>query len=812
MDYKSAGLSDSEYERINELLEREPNSLETQLIGVMWSEHCSYKSTKRLLKTYPSTGRYVLQGQGENAGVVDVGEGWGLAFKVESHNHPSAVAPFQGAATGVGGIIRDIIAMGARPTASMDGLFFGDPSLKKTENLSKGIVEGIGAYGNAVGVPVVGGKTFYSPCYTDNPLVNAFCAGFVRLDKMASSQTAKSGDFAVLLGSKTGRDGIAGASFASRELDEDSKASKPQIQIGDPFEEKLLIECCLDLLDKDLIASMQDMGAAGILSSSSEIAHKSGCGIDINVEMIPLREKGMEPWEIFLSESQERMLLIVEKDKLDPVFALAAHYGLDCAVIGNMTDSGRYRVYDRGELIADLPTSILGNAPEAVWPSAAPDDSGSGSADRAALASKDPESDLLSLISCHNGRSKHWIWEQYDSMVQLHTIEGPGSPVAAVEVPDTKRACLLTMEAEPYKCRTDPYIGASETMALSLRGLWVAGRSPWHDELPQFRLPEVPEKFYELEQSIKGLADTCRDLDCPVVSKREPLQRNGERTDLSPPRSDRGTCQTRDSRLPSGKASSGDSLYIVGGPCGSLGASRYQVMKEGGPKGVTVLPDHDNEKAFRERALMTAENGAASSGRAVAGGGLAIALANEVLASGCGLSVKTDISVPPEEILFSEGGARAVYRSRRKEKRFEKDLKGFPCIKAGPSGGTVYEWQDMFRIDIARLKRHSWRAAAKMCGVFGAYSINGSPVSRTYIWSLRPAHRETALCRGGMDRGWERMKTSRRAWDWSTKPSIKNCLSKIDAYTAIGHVRYATAGSTSRRLSADRSRTIRRYL
>jgi phosphoribosylformylglycinamidine synthase II len=709
MDYKSAGLSDSEYERINELLEREPNSLEIQLIGVMWSEHCSYKSTKRLLKTYPSTGRYVLQGQGENAGVVDVGEGWGLAFKVESHNHPSAVAPFQGAATGVGGIIRDIIAMGARPTASMDGLFFGDPSLKKTENLSKGIVEGIGAYGNAVGVPVVGGKTFYSPCYTDNPLVNAFCAGFVRLDKMASSQTAKSGDFAVLLGSKTGRDGIAGASFASRELDEDSKASKPQIQIGDPFEEKLLIECCLDLLDKDLIASMQDMGAAGILSSSSEIAHKSGCGIDINVEMIPLREKGMEPWEIFLSESQERMLLIVEKDKLDPVFALAAHYGLDCAVIGNMTDSGRYRVYDRGELIADLPTSILGNAPEAVWPSAAPDDSGSGSADRAALASKDPESDLLSLISCHNGRSKHWIWEQYDSMVQLHTIEGPGSPVAAVEVPDTKRACLLTMEAEPYKCRTDPYIGASETMALSLRGLWVAGAEVLGmTNCLNFASPEVPEKFYELEQSIKGLADTCRDLDCPVVSGNVSLYNETASGQIYPTPLvvTAGLVKDRDSRLPSGKASSGDSLYIVGGPCGSLGASRYQVMKEGGPKGVTVLPDHDNEKAFRERALMTAENGAASSGRAVAGGGLAIALANEVLASGCGLSVKTDISVPPEEILFSEGGARAVYAvPAEKEKGFEKIWKGFPCIKAGTFGGTVYEWQDMFRIDIARLKK-----------------------------------------------------------------------------------------------------------
>ena len=281
MGFREVGLSESEYKRIQELLGREPNDLELELIGVMWSEHCSYKSTRPLLRTFPSKGKYVLQGQGENAGVVDMGEGWGFAFKVESHNHPSAVAPFQGAATGVGGIIRDIIAMGARPSVSMDGLFFGDASLRKTQNLAKGIVEGIGSYGNSVGVPTVGGKTFYSPCYNDNPLVNAFSAGFVRLDKMASSQTAKPGDMAVLLGSKTGRDGIAGASFASRELDEDARASKPQIQIGDPFEEKLLIECCMDLLDKKLIASMQDMGAAGILSSSSEIAHKSGCGIDM---------------------------------------------------------------------------------------------------------------------------------------------------------------------------------------------------------------------------------------------------------------------------------------------------------------------------------------------------------------------------------------------------------------------------------------------------------------------------------------------------------------------------------------------------
>lgn len=710
MDYKSAGLSDSEYKRINELLEREPNPLETQLIGVMWSEHCSYKSTKRLLKTYPSKGKYVLQGQGENAGVVDMGEGWGFAFKVESHNHPSAVAPFQGAATGVGGIIRDIIAMGARPSVSMDGLFFGDPSLKKTENLSKGIVEGIGAYGNAVGVPIVGGKTFYSPCYTDNPLVNAFSAGFVRLDKMASSQTAKKGDLAVLLGSKTGRDGIAGASFASRELDEDSKASKPQIQIGDPFEEKLLIECCMDLLDKGLIASMQDMGAAGILSSSSEIAHKSGCGIDITVEKIPLREKGMAPWEIFLSESQERMLLIVEEDKLDPVFALAAHYGLDCAVVGMMTDSHRYRVYENGELIADLPTSILGDTPEVIWPSAEPADiKERGTMNTSSLISKDPETDLLSLVSCPNGRSKHKIWEQYDSMVQLHTIEGPGAPAAVVEVPETERACLLTMEAEPNKCWTDPYTGASETMALSLRGLWISGAEVLGmTNCLNFASPEAPEKYYELEQSIKGLADTCRSLDCPVVSGNVSLYNEtaGGQICPTPLVVTAGLIKDRNRRLASGNAGTGDILYIVGDLCGSLGASRYQVMKNGKPAGKTVRPDHDKEKSFRERAMKTAADGAASSGRAVAGGGIAVALANEAIATGRGINVEISSSLTAEELLFSEGGARAIYAvPKEKAPSFEKIWEGFPCAKIGTVGGEKFEWKDMFSLDLSKLKK-----------------------------------------------------------------------------------------------------------
>ena len=605
MGFREVGLSESEYKRIQELLGREPNDLELELIGVMWSEHCSYKSTRPLLRTFPSKGKYVLQGQGENAGVVDMGEGWGFAFKVESHNHPSAVAPFQGAATGSRRHHPRHHRNGRAPLGLDGRSFFGDASLRKTQNLAKGIVEGIGSYGNSVGVPTVGGKTFYSPCYNDNPLVNAFSAGFVRLDKMASSQTAKPGDMAVLLGSKTGRDGIAGASFASRELDEDARASKPQIQIGDPFEEKLLIECCMDLLDKKLIASMQDMGAAGILSSSSEIAHKSGCGIDIQVEKIPLREADMLPWEIFLSESQERMLLIVEEEKLAPVFDMAKHYGLDCAIVGVMTDSKRYRVYKNGVLEADLPTSILGDTPEIYWPSEEPKDLPERQAlDLSTLKCEDAGEALLSMLSCPNGRRKNAIWEQYDSMVQLHTIAGPGEPAAIVEVPETERACVLTMEAEPYKCWTDPYTGAAEAMALSLRGVWLSGADALGmTNCLNFASPEFPEKFYELKECLRGLADTCRALDCPVVSGNVSLYNEtaNDRIYPTPLVVTAGLAVERTKLMRAGRTEAGDAVYLVGPKECSLGATRYQEAKNGKPLGKTCAPNYEAERSSATR-------------------------------------------------------------------------------------------------------------------------------------------------------------------------------------------------------------------
>ncbi len=692
--YRDAGLSDVEYKKIAEILGREPNALETDLIGVMWSEHCSYKSTRRLLATFPQAGKAVVQGPGENAGVVDCGSGWGLAFKVESHNHPSAVAPYQGAATGVGGIIRDILAMGARPAASMDGLFFGPPDSRKSIALAEGVVEGIAGYGNAVGVPTVGGKTFYDRCYEGNPLVNAFCAGLVKLDAIVSSKTAKPGDLAVLLGSKTGRDGIAGASFASRELDENSRESRPQIQIGDPFEEKLLIECCLDLQAVGLIASMQDMGAAGILSSSSEIAHKSGTGIDIHCERIPLREE-MLPWEIFLSESQERMLLIVNPSRFDAVKAVADHYALECVPIGNITPGDRYRVYREGELIADLPIGILGDAPTVEWPCSEPADMQPRRTLPEDLQSADIGRELLALLRSAHGRERREIWEQYDCQVQLRTAEEPGAPVSVIRLPDTDGLLAFAMEAEPWKCRTSPYDGATETMAQALRVLTLAGADPLGmTNCLNFPSPEDPARYYELSECVRGLANVCRDMACPVVSGNVSLYNETARGGIYPTPLVvvAGLISHWGYYVPCGNAMEGDIVYFVGPLAASLGGSRWQAMFGGELRGATNKYDYEAERAFADRALTTARRAGVESARVVAGGGLAVALAKEAIMSDIG--IRADFgemdAAEATRTLFGEGGPRAVYMVHpENEDKFLSIWEGFSAIRIGEVGGDA---------------------------------------------------------------------------------------------------------------------------
>ncbi|MDR1471140.1 MAG: phosphoribosylformylglycinamidine synthase subunit PurL [Synergistaceae bacterium] len=719
MNYRDAGLSDGEHERIKEMLGREPNELETALIGVMWSEHCSYKSTRRLLSKFPQEGRNLVGGPGENAGVVDCGSGWGLAFKVESHNHPSAVAPYQGAATGVGGIIRDILAMGARPAASMDGLFFGMPDSGKSAALAEGIVEGVAGYGNAVGVPTIGGKTFYDPCFEGNPLLNAFNCGLVRLGRIVSSKTARPGDLAVLLGSKTGRDGIAGASFASKELDADNRDSRGHIQIGDPFEEKLLIECCLDLLDGDLIASMQDMGAAGILSSSSEIAHKSGAGIEIDADLIPLRER-MEPWEIFLSESQERMLLVVVPGKFDAVKTVADRYALECVPVGRVTGDGRYRVSMSGETIADLPVGILGDAPVVDWPMRTPGDLEERRAQPSNIRSLDPIRDIKTLIGSVHGTCREEIWRRYDCQVQLRTAAEPGEPVSAITLPDSDALIVFSMEAEPWKCWTDPFHGAAETMAQSIRTLALCGADALGmTNCLNFPSPEKPENFHDLSRCVDGLAAVCRDMGCPVVSGNVSLYNETPRGGIYPVPLvvTVGLVAHRAYYVSGGGALPGDVVYLVGPTSASLGASRWQVLCGGSgcarPQGSTWAYDAKMEAEFAERALASSRKAGIRSARVVAGGGLAAALAKEVIYSGVGMEIGLG-SLDPTETLFSEGGPRAVYIvSQDKEEKFVRVWEGYPMTRIGNVSGTSLVIHGIGELSLEELEAEFFGGAEK---------------------------------------------------------------------------------------------------
>ncbi len=696
MDFRKAGLLKVEYDAICGELGREPNDSELRIFGVMWSEHCAYKSSRPLLRLFPKEGPSVLKGVGENAGVVDAGKGWGLAFKVESHNHPSAVEPYQGAATGVGGIIRDILAMGARPMASLDGLFFGNPDSPKTKFLSNGIVKGVGGYGNCVGVPTVGGKTFYDERYEDNPLLNAFCVGLVRADAIVSSQTAEPGNLVVLLGSKTGRDGIGGAAFASVELGEDTKASRPQVQIGDPFEEKLLIEACLEALEKGLVTSMQDMGAAGITSSASEIAAKSGVGMVLDLDLVPLREADMTAWEIALSESQERMLLIVLPEKLDDILALGQKWDLDCAVIGETVEGDRFVLKKDGKVAVDLPASVIGGGcPEINWPSRKPANLVARQdfeIDSSALP-HDLSEALLSLLSLPSLKSKEWITRQYDSMVQVNTVQGPGAPLSLVRIKENGNLAALTMEALPWSCHLDPYRGGYETMARALRPLWVVGaRHLGMTNCLNFPSPENPEQFWEFSESVKGLSKACEDLLCPVVSGNVSLynESSGKPILPTPLVSAVGLIPEGQDPLLAGKWKEGDHLYLVGMDNPGLPGSHFQVNCLQTLRGKPLPPSPETEVDFMERALRTAKGKLAHSGIPIMGGGVAIALCKEAIASGVGAEILHDSPTRPAISFFGEGGARALYSVPScKVFEFLQAWRGYPIRPLGTVGGTA---------------------------------------------------------------------------------------------------------------------------
>ncbi|MGI6252044.1 MAG: phosphoribosylformylglycinamidine synthase subunit PurL [Aminivibrio sp.] len=715
MDLSKYGLRQEEFLAAEAALGREPNECELRILGVMWSEHCSYKSTRHLLKLFPSTGPKVVLGPGENAGIVDLGEGLGGAFKAESHNHPSAVEPYHGAATGVGGIIRDILALGARPVAAMDAIFLGSPGHPRTDFLSSGIVKGIADYASQVGVPAVGGKTVYDHRYNENPLVNAFCLGTVDLDKVISSKTALPGQLVAVLGSKTGREGIAGAAFASVELADDAASTVTSIQTGDPLLEKRLIGACLELNERSLIVSMQDMGAAGITSSSSEVAAKSGVGMKLHFEKPPLKEEDMEAWEIALSETQERMLLIIEPQKLDEVAAVAKKWDLPWAVIGETTAEKEYSIFFRGELAASLPAELIADGcPPLLWPSAKPDgfeDRWNFDLDSLPLP-KDWNEAVASLMKLPSLAPKAHIYGQFDAALQGNTFKGPGGPLAVINIEGKDSLAAMTLDADPWKCGLDPFRGGAETVARTVRVLSVAGAEPLGlTDCLNFPSPEVPGQMWAIEECVKGIAEACGALSCPVVSGNVSLYNETAGGGIlpTPVVGTVGIIPSGEDYLPSGKWAEGDMLLMVGPFNSSLAGSHYLRSLGVAEGGRPLLFSGEAEKDFSERAVKTARKHAARSGRAIAGGGLAAALVKDGAESGFGASITLPVPTRKDVVLFGEGGARALYSVPiAKLPLFRSIWSGYPILELGRVEGDTLSVEGAFSFSAAELA-NLWR-------------------------------------------------------------------------------------------------------
>ena len=660
--YSALGLSDFEYDRILELLGRPPNYLELSLFSVMWSEHCGYKNSRPLLRRFLNPGPGVLQGPGENAGVVDVGEGWALAFKVESHNHPSAVEPYEGAATGVGGIIRDILAMGARPVALLDSLRFGPMNEERNRYLFREVVRGIGGYGNAVGVPTVGGEVDFAPAYSGNPLVNAMCVGLIRTEDLVRSRATGVGNLVVLLGSKTGRDGIHGATFASDELTEESESRRSNVQVGDPFAEKMLIECCLELLEEGLLVSLQDLGAAGITSSASEMAAKGGVGIEVDAEKVPLRESGMEPYEIVISESQERMLAIVEPDKAERVLEMAVRYGLVGAVIGRVAGHGDLRVKSGGETTGSVPAEHLADAPvyerEVVRPPYLDE------VQRLELTEiPDPgnyNEVLLRMLAHPNLCSRRSIFEQYDHEVGADTVVVPGADAAVMRIKGTKLGYAMTTDGRGRHCFLDPRGGGAATVAEAYRNLSCVGARPLAiTNCLNFGSPEKPEGYYQLAESIEGMAQACEALETPVVSGNVSLYNETEAGAVypTPVVGMVGVLEDVSRHATPALKREGDMVVVIGsGPEVTLAGSEYLEIVHGKVAGRPPEPDLLSGRRTSDLVRRLVAQGLVDTAHDVSGGGEIVALAEMALAGGLGFEYDEDML---ERMIAGPGRGRA---------------------------------------------------------------------------------------------------------------------------------------------------------
>jgi len=661
---KEHGLSEDEYALCLKILGRTPTLTELGIFSVMWSEHCSYKSSKKHLKTLPTTAPWVIHGPGENAGVIDIGDNQAIIFKMESHNHPSYIEPYQGAATGVGGILRDVFTMGARPIANMNALRFGSPDHAKTRHLVSGVVEGIGGYGNCVGVPTVGGETNFHPSYDGNILVNAMTVGLADQDKIFLSAAAGIGNPVIYVGSKTGRDGIHGATMASTEFTEDTEAKRPTVQVGDPFTEKLLIEACLELMATDMIVAIQDMGAAGLTSSSVEMASGGGVGFDFNLDMVPQREEGMTPYEMMLSESQERMLIVLKPGREAEAKAIFDKWDLDFAVIGKITDTGNLTLRFKGEVVADIPTQPLAdNSPEydRPWIKTEP---------RAELKAEDvPAPDdmkdaLLKMIGSPNLCSRDWIWRQYDHQVMADTIQKPGGDAAVVRVHGTDKAIAISTDCTPRYCYADPVEGGKQAVAETWRNLTAVGATPLAaTDCLNFGNPERPEIMGQFVGCIEGIREACETLDYPIVSGNVSLYNETNGVGIHPTPAIGGVGLLKDSAkmVTIAPQNAGEVLILIGDTKGHLGASLYLDVMHGKEEGAPPPVDLALEKKNGDFVRDQINAGQVMACHDISDGGLFVALAEMAMASDMGLTVDLDPgNTPLHAYGFGEDQARYI--------------------------------------------------------------------------------------------------------------------------------------------------------
>jgi len=665
----SHGLTRDEYQHIEAILGRAPNYTELGIFSVMWSEHCSYKSSRVHLRKLPTTGPRVVQGPGENAGVIDIGEGWVAAFKMESHNHPSFIEPYQGAATGVGGILRDIFTMGARPIACLDSLRFGALDAPRMKYLVDGVVRGISGYGNCIGIPTVGGETTFDPRYNGNILVNVFALGIARGDRIFKGEAKGAGNPVIYVGSKTGRDGIHGATMASAEFDEASQAKRPAVQVGDPFTEKLLLEACLELMERDIIVGIQDMGAAGLTSSSFEMAGRAGTGIRMHLDRVPMRESGMTPYEIMLSESQERMLIVAKQGHEAEVLEIFERWDLDAAVIGEVASDGMVRLFWHGEEVAAIPVGpIATEAPVYERPIARPDwvEGLPAAISRPKSSDEDRTGDLLHLLASPNLCSKRWIWEQYDTTVRTNTIAGPEqSDAAIVRVKGTGRALAITSDVNPFYCDLDPYEGGKQAVAEAARNIACSGARPVAiTDCLNFGSPERPEIMWQFSESIRGLSDACRVLGTPVVSGNVSFYNETEGRGI-PPTPTVGMVgiledETRVMRCHF--RSAGERIVLLGETADELGGSEYQRNFLPTERAKPPRVDLEAERRLVELLLELNDRSLLRSAHDLSSGGLGLALAEMSMKGiGCAIDLTGHAdALDAIALLFAESQGRAL--------------------------------------------------------------------------------------------------------------------------------------------------------